>query len=97
MNEREKLKAVIAKHREEFISCKMRQVIPDHTCPIINGVLRETGDNRFKCDCRDLIETRMEDIRQANIELRNLGVLWYEFARDLIDDLEMTVKLEERK
>jgi hypothetical protein len=81
--------------RSAFLRQKADQEIPGHTCPMIDGVLESLGDG--DCVCLGLVERRMEKIRSANLDLRTLGRDWYEFARDMLDDLEMTIKIANKK
>lgn len=89
------LEEAIRDWRSSFLRQKSDQEIPNHTCPVINGVLRDLKDG--DCICHELVSGQMEKIRSANLGLRTLGRDWYEFARDMLDDLEMTIKLTKKE
>jgi hypothetical protein len=78
-------------HRQLFDFLKREQVLPANTCPLIDEVLDELEIRH------GVVPRNMEEIRSANSSLRNTGRTWYEFARDLLDDLEMTLKLHTKE
>ena len=80
---------VVKQYRKKFNKQKKGQKVPKNTCPLIDDVLSVFEPDAFEAD-------RLEQIREANSNLRQLGIDWYELCRDLLDDLELTLKLQEK-
>ena len=87
---------VIKQYRAKFNTQKRSQSVPGNTCPIINDVV-EFILERDKKPGRVRIVRRLDEVRTANHRLRELGIEWYELCRDLLDELELTVKMKETK
>jgi hypothetical protein len=90
------LLAVIKEYRDKFLEQKGTQLVPANTCPLINDVAEFILD-RDRRPGRIKIARKLEGVRHANARLRELGVEWYELCRDLLDALELTVKMKEKK
>lgn len=87
---------VIKQYRAKFDAQKKTQSVPFNTCPIINDVAEYILD-RDKKPGRIRIVRRLEEVRAANARLRELGIEWYELCRDLLDELELTVRMKSRE
>jgi Pyruvate/2-oxoacid:ferredoxin oxidoreductase delta subunit len=87
---------IIKQYRAKFNTQKRSQSVPRNTCPIINDVV-EFILERDKKPGRVRIVRRLDEVRTANHRLRELGIEWYELCRDLLDELELTVKMKEKE
>lgn len=71
---------------------RMTQHIPTSTCPLIDDIQVGILDGKPNAD----LIRQLEEVREANHQLRLRGIEWYELCRDLLDDLEMTLKLRSK-
>jgi len=81
--------------------------IPEETCPQIDKCIKHLNwaqkwlrdiDAQLSKDIRwelEYCEDELEKIRKANSQLRDLGVFWYEKAKELAERLEKQMPVEQ--
>lgn len=70
--------------------------IPEETCPRIDKLL-ELKDLLPENEKENFVNL-LEDLRKDNSKLRELGVDWYHFCEELVDESDKTIKdIEEER